>query len=450
MHLTRNQAYLHGYRGFKSLSLRQWFIINNLPASDSINDANFATIRAMANTTVSVTKRVKTDQGMRYLPVVLGADGRPRKDGVWQTNVDEDNPDKPVAMRHPEGAYYLDWYSGSKRIRLSVGKDHDRAWDAKLKKEAELKAQAVGIKLVETGDKGQTLKAAADGYLDEVMATKKPGTFSAYKLALTYFQETCVKEYVSEIDRADMMAFKVALRDTMELSPRTVWNHFSNIVSFLKASGKEKIVKKGDWPVYTEEEPETYEPEELTEFFAACAPDEKLLFQFFLMSGFREQETMYITWRDVNQKASTVSVKHKPQYHWTPKAYKERSVPVPTPFLAELVASKPAKAKPADLVFPTASGKPDTHILRSLKRLVQRAELNCGLCDSCVARNECERWWLHKFRATFATTCLQNGLDLKTVQSWLGHSDLQSTMRYLKAARGAAVQAKVESIWNYA
>jgi hypothetical protein len=24
MHLTRNQAYLHGYRGFKSLSLRQF------------------------------------------------------------------------------------------------------------------------------------------------------------------------------------------------------------------------------------------------------------------------------------------------------------------------------------------------------------------------------------------------------------------------------------------
>ena len=25
MHLTRNQAYLHGYRGFKSLSLRQHY-----------------------------------------------------------------------------------------------------------------------------------------------------------------------------------------------------------------------------------------------------------------------------------------------------------------------------------------------------------------------------------------------------------------------------------------
>jgi hypothetical protein len=39
----------------------------------------------VANRTVLLTKRVKTDQGMRYLPAVLGADDRPRKDTVWQT-----------------------------------------------------------------------------------------------------------------------------------------------------------------------------------------------------------------------------------------------------------------------------------------------------------------------------------------------------------------------------
>ena len=78
----------------------------------------------MANTTVSVTKRVQTEQGLRYCPVVLGVDGRPRKDGVLVNGVGE---------RHPEGSYYLDWYEGKKRIRLSVGKDADRAWDAKLK-----------------------------------------------------------------------------------------------------------------------------------------------------------------------------------------------------------------------------------------------------------------------------------------------------------------------------
>jgi integrase/recombinase XerD len=247
-----------------------------------------------------------------------------------------------------------------------------------------------------------------------------------------------------------MMAYSVYLREEIELSPRTVHNHFANTISFLKWAGREKIVRKGDWPVYTEEEPETYEPDELTAFFAACEPDEKLLFRFLLMTGFREQETMYITWRGVNPKASTVSVKHKPQYKWTPKAYKERSVPVPSAFIEELMASKPTTAKTTDLIFPTASGQPDTHMLRSLKRLVDRAGLNCGSCDSCVAHKECEHWWLHKFRATFGTTCLQNGVDLKTVQSWLGHSDLASAMHYLKAARGAGVQAKVESIWNYA
>jgi integrase/recombinase XerD len=287
-------------------------------------------------------------------------------------------------------------------------------------------------------------------YLAEIKAHQKPRTYLMYAKGLEYFRSSCSKRHTTEVDRTDMLAYSVFLRDTQELAPRTVHNHFANTISFLKWAGREKIVRKGDWPVYTEEEPETYEPEELTAFFAACQPSEKLLFQFFLMSGFREQEAMYITWRDVNLKSSTVSVKHKPQYRWTPKAYKERSVPVPTAFLKELIASMPATAKPTDLVFPTASGKPDTHMLRSLKRLVDRAGLNCKSCDSCVAHKECEHWWLHKFRASFGTACLQNGVDLKTVQSWLGHSDLASTMRYLKAARGAGVQAKVESIWNYA
>jgi site-specific recombinase XerD len=38
---------------------------------------------------------------------------------------------------------------------------------------------------------------------------------------------------------------------------------------------------------------------------------------------------------------------------------------------------------------------------------------------------------------------LQAGVDLRTVQKWLGHVDLESTLRYLKPARGAEVQRKV-------
>ena len=56
-------------------------------------------------------------------------------------------------------------------------------------------------------------------------------------------------------------------------------------------------------------------------------------------------------------------------------------------------------------------------------------------------------FWLHKFRATFATRCLWAGVDLRTVQQWLGHSDMESTMRYLKPSRSRIVREKVNEIF---
>jgi site-specific recombinase XerD len=38
---------------------------------------------------------------------------------------------------------------------------------------------------------------------------------------------------------------------------------------------------------------------------------------------------------------------------------------------------------------------------------------------------------LHSFRRTYATTLLRKGVDIRTVQMLLGHSDIESTMRYL-------------------
>jgi site-specific recombinase XerD len=58
-------------------------------------------------------------------------------------------------------------------------------------------------------------------------------------------------------------------------------------------------------------------------------------------------------------------------------------------------------------------------------------------------------WWLHKFRATFATMHLWDGVDLRTVMNWMGHKNIASTMRYLKPNRGLAVRAKVESTFSF-
>jgi site-specific recombinase XerD len=75
--------------------------------------------------------------------------------------------------------------------------------------------------------------------------------------------------------------------------------------------------------------------------------------------------------------------------------------------------------------------------LERSKKIAQRAGLNS------------KDWRLHKFRATFCTMHLRAGVDLRTVQAWMGHADtpagLQATMRYLRPAEGEEARAKANA-----
>src|SRR6202171_3504 len=150
------------------------------------------------NRTVNLTKRVRTSRGLRYCPVVFAANGRVRADLVIVSGQEE---------RHPEGAYYLEWREGSKRVRLSVGKDAADASARRLRKEAELNAVNNGVVVVAPGDQNgyRSLAAAIAEFLDETKLTKKPKTYAAYNTALSYFTESCSKLYVEDIERSDLL-----------------------------------------------------------------------------------------------------------------------------------------------------------------------------------------------------------------------------------------------------
>jgi integrase len=376
---------------------------------------------------VNLTKRVQTDQGLRYCAVVESANGRVKPDLVIVNGQHE---------RHPEGAYYLEWREGSKRVRLSVGKDPADASARRLRKEAELNAVNNGVSIVPDGQNGhRSLAAAVAEFLDETKLTKKPKTLAAYTTALNYFTESCHKQNLDEVERNDLLKFSAFLRDEKEQAPRSVYNKFENVMTFLKANGIRGLAGKNDWPRYVEEEPEVYEREDLDTLFGACDGQERLWFEFFLMTGMREQEVMYTYWSDINFVHATVRVSHKPDRGWTPKAYKEREVPIPAKLAKSLKAWKSKANKMCGLVFPTAGCKPKLDFLDCLKAVAERAKLDE------------DDFWLHKFRATFATRCLWAGVDLRTVQQWLGHSDMESTMRYLKPSRSEAVREKVNEIF---
>ena len=376
---------------------------------------------------VNLTKRVQTPNGLRYCPVVEAANGRVKPDQVLVNG----RPEK-----HPEGAYYVEWRENGKRVRLSVGNDSQDAAARRQRKQAELNALQSGVSVLpENGDGQRSVAAAVAQFLEETELTKKPKTLAAYTTALNYFTESCRKLYLREIERYDLLKFAGFLRDEKKQSPRSVYNKFETVMAFLKANGVRGLVGKNDWPRYTEEEPEIYEEGELNKLFKACGEEERLWYEFFLMTGMREQEVMYCYWSDINFTACTVRVSHKPDRNWTPKAYKEREIPIPKKLVKGLKAWRAKSDKTCNLVFPTAGCNPKLDFLDCLKAVAKRAELDK------------DNFWLHKFRATFATRCLWAGVDLRTVQQWLGHTDMESTMRYLKPSRSEKVREKVNRIF---
>jgi integrase/recombinase XerD len=143
----------------------------------------------------------------------------------------------------------------------------------------------------------RSLAAAVADFLDETKLTKKPKTRAAYSTALSYFTESCHKLNLDEIERKDLLKFSAFLRDEKGQAPRSVYNKFENVMTFLKANGIRGLAGKNDWPRFTEEEPEIYEQEELDKLFAKCDAEERLWYEFFLMTGMREQEVMSRTGR---------------------------------------------------------------------------------------------------------------------------------------------------------
>ena len=73
-------------------------------------------------------------------------------------------------------------------------------------------------------------------------------------------------------------------------------------------------------------------------------------------------------------------------------------------------------------MFPAPTGNRGPDMLRFCKAVAERASLDPAAFD------------LKTFRSTYATRMLRQGFDVRTVQDWMGHKSLETTMRYLVPA----------------
>ncbi|HET9182182.1 MAG TPA: tyrosine-type recombinase/integrase [Candidatus Angelobacter sp.] len=397
---------------------------------------------------VNITKYVKVatanGEGWRFCPVVRSTNGRIRADYVLVEG---------RAELHKEGAYYIEWYAAGKRRRESVGRNPLDAFAAAERKEQILKNAALGIQVVGEDKRKQTmLSEACQAFIDDTRLLKRPKTHSQYKTALEYFQESCLDKPLSSVERTDLTRFMGFLAEQKKLESRTIWNKIQVVISMLKANGITRLLRQRDWPRYTESTPEVFTADEIRRFLGNCEGERRTVFEFFWMTGFREQEVQYVTWPDVDFIHRVIRVKAKPKLGFIPKDWEEREVPMSDQLYRSLRFHKAKVRTGCLLVFATSNGQVVHNFLRQCKSVAWHAGLNCGSCYTgqghCASGPYCQNWFLHKFRETFATMHLRAGVDLRTVQEWMGHKDLESTSRYLQPARGREALALVNNTFT--
>jgi len=126
-------------------------------------------------------------------------------------------------------------------------------------------------------------------YLSTVDATRAHKTWLAYNLILNEFRKTCTKEYLDQIDKSDLTAFVVAQKKEGQ-DDRTVANRVAGVVTFLRAHGITNVTLRHK---YTEKKVKAYSVEELRSLNAASTDEELQIWQFFLGTGFREDEVAH-------------------------------------------------------------------------------------------------------------------------------------------------------------
>jgi len=399
---------------------------------------------------VRVLKQIKLPHRWVLATALFDSRGRIRPDHVRVKGKDE---------THPEGSYFIEWSEQGRLCKQAVGPDAQHAADKARLKEAELTAQRNGIippaPQPEPKPERTPLTSVLDDYVEYVRYHRSLRTYRTYRPILQSFKEFCTKTHVDEVEREDLLDFATDCTKQGQQG-KSVYNKLVVISQVLKQHGKKKLLNAADWPSFVETVRPIYEDSELETLFKACTSDEEIRFKFYLMSGFRDAEGRFVTWRDVDFKHLAVRVTAKPQWGFQPKNWEEREVPVPQKLIALLRKFRPKDAGPDQPLFPSATGRPDGAMLEKLKAVAHRSKLNCGHCvvkhklddgtikiNRCAEGPYCTRWFLHKFRHTYATRHLQDGIDIRTLQQWMGHRDIASTMVYLKGVRNSDVQARI-------
>jgi len=166
-----------------------------------------------------------------------------------------------------------------------------------------------------------------------------------------------------------------------------------------------------------------FSPEEVwTLVRAAESEQDAAIFLTAAFTGLRRGELVALRWRDVDFAGSAIRVRgsYSAGQITTPKSGKVRSVPM-APEVAKALARVGERKQFTEDDDPVFAGAAGAHLDASaLRRRYAGALTRGGL----------RRLRFHDLRHTFGTRMIAKA-DIRRVQEWMGHADVQTTMKYL-------------------
>lgn len=283
-----------------------------------------------------------------------------------------------------------------------------------------------------------TLKEYAEEYMTHYASTLSHYTQASYRIALDkHILPTLGHLTLTKLSHREVQAFVSSLGEGGKgLHPKTVRNVHGVLHSLLDAAVRDEILLRNvadhcNLPRVTQKQIRVIATEELSTFLEAIEGEPfRNIFFLDIFSGMRQAEILGLRWKDIDWGNNSIYIRGQLQqrqvkgdfsyYLAPPKEGKERRIVLADSAMQALkeqeelqhrmeTIAEPVWDNPWGLVFTNDFGRPLNRrtVYKHLKRILR----SCGLCD-CT---------FHSLRHSFATISLENGDDIKTVQTNLGH-----------------------------
>ncbi len=239
------------------------------------------------------------------------------------------------------------------------------------------------------------------------------------------------------LSRQDIRSF-LAHELEQGLSKRSIQRRMSSLRGFYAFMEKEKYLSKNPFPTIHSPKapihfPDLLSPQETKIILSAnqertddLALRDQAILELLLASGMRASELVSFRYRNIDWRGRVIRIYGK--------GSKERLVPFGKDTAATLerywkesrpiLVANAKQKKPGEAFFLNARGEDLT--VRGLEYILKELDKRCGTYLSLHP---------HELRHTFATRLLDNGADLRLIQTLLGHESLDTTTIYTHVSK---------------